>query len=331
MRSVDIHAHIAPQCFFHAVETGDSWHGIKIERNPQGQEVLIAGSHRAPLPAKSRWTPEQRMSDMDSLGIDVQVLSTIAGFYSYQLDADVAGATSREANDEVGEMVRTWPNRFAGLATLPMQDVGAAIAELERAVTQLGLKGAMIDDSVNGRNFDEPEYLPFFRAAEQLGALLFFHQGGVTVVNQRTTRYHLPNTIGNLTDRTLAFASLVFGGVMDKCPDLKVCFAHGGGYTCFGIGRMDRGWQVRSEARVHIQQPPSAYLKRFYYDCLTHSEPALRYLIDVVGADRVVLGTDWPFDMAVDWPVAWVLGMNSLTDGEKELILWKNLEKLLGI
>ena len=104
---------------------------------------------------------------------------------------------------------------------------------------------------------------------------------------------------------------------MDKCPDLKVCFAHGGGYACFGVGRMDRGWQVRSEARVHIQQPPSAYLKRFYYDCLTHSEPALRYLIDVVGADRVVLGTDWPFDMALDWPVAWILGMNSLTDEEK--------------
>ena len=122
-----------------------------------------------------------------------------------------------------------------------MQDVKAAIDELERGVTQLGLKGAMIDDSVNGRCYDEPEFLPFFQAAEQLGALIFFHQGGTTAVSHRTSRYHLPNTIGNLVDRTLTFASLVFGGVMDKCPDLKVCFAHGGGYACFGIGRMDRG------------------------------------------------------------------------------------------
>ena len=117
------------------------------------------------------------------------------------------------------------------------------------------------------------------------------------MVTPRTYRYHLLNTIGNLADRAVTFASLVFGGVMDQCPNLKVCLAHGGGYVCFGIGRMDRGWQVRSEARVHIQQPPSAYVKRFYYDCLTHSEPALRMLIDPVGVDRIVFGTDWPADM----------------------------------
>jgi aminocarboxymuconate-semialdehyde decarboxylase len=118
---------------------------------------------------------------------------------------------------------------------------------------------------------------------------------------------------------------------MDKCPDLKICLAHGGGYTCFGIGRMDRGWQVRSEARVNIQLPPSAYLRKFYYGCLTHSEAALRYLIDTVGVDRVVFGTDWQADMAIDWSVSWILSLESLTQEEKEAILWKNLEKLLGL
>ena len=118
---------------------------------------------------------------------------------------------------------------------------------------------------------------------------------------------------------------------MDQCPDLKICLAHGGGYTCFGIGRMDRGWQVRSEARMHIDKPPSAYLRKFYYDCLTHSEPALRMLLDAVGADRGVLGPDGAADMRIDWPVAWVLGLKSLTQEEKEKILWKNLEKLLGL
>jgi aminocarboxymuconate-semialdehyde decarboxylase len=118
---------------------------------------------------------------------------------------------------------------------------------------------------------------------------------------------------------------------MDKYPNLKICLCHGGGYTCFGIGRMDRGWQVRSEAWVNIQQPPSAYLNKFYYGCLTQSEPALRYLIDSVGIDKVVFGTDWPFDMCVDWPVSWVLGLESLTQEEKEAILYKNLGKLLGV
>jgi aminocarboxymuconate-semialdehyde decarboxylase len=164
-----------------------------------------------------------------------------------------------------------------------------------------------------------------------MGALILIHQARPTLVTQRIQRYHLPNTIGNLVDRAVTFASFVFGGVMDACPDLKICLAHGGGYTCYGIGRMDRGWQVRSEARVHISQPPSAYLRRFYYDCIVYTESALRYLIDTVGADRVVFGTDWPADMRLDWPVSWVMGMQSLTQEEKELILGKNLERLLGL
>src|SRR5918992_5132434 len=330
MRSIDIHAHITPQCFWKATEGGGSWHILRREQDARGRQIAVIGGHRSLLPPKARWTPEERLADMDSLGVDVHVLSPYSGFYNYELDSAVAVATSRDSNNEIHQMTKTWPDRFAGLATLPMQDVNAAIAELERVMTQLGFKGAMIDDKVNGRTLDEPEFLPFWKAAEQLGALILFHQAGDTFVSSRIKRYHLPNSIGNLADRAVTFASLVFGGVMDACPDLKICLAHGGGYTCYGIGRMDRGWQVRSEARVNIQQPPSAYLRKFYYDCLTHSEAALRYLIDTVGVERVVFGTDWPADMAIDWPVSWVLSLKSLTQEEKEAILWKNLEKLLG-
>ena len=319
MRTIDIHAHITPEGFIDAFRKGGNWRGLTAGDVPNMR-----------YNPRTTWSPEERIADMDSLGVDVQVLSTNAFFYCYDKDTATVVEMARECNDYVAQLAKDRPDRFSGFATLPMQDVPAAAAELER-VMSLGLKGAMIGDHVNGKTFDEPEFMPLWKAAEASGAVLLIHQGGDTIVSPRTGRYHLPNTIGNLADRAVTFASFVFGGVMDACPDLRVCLCHGGGYTCYGIGRMDRGWQVRREARVQIQQPPSNYLNKFYYDCLTHSEEALRYLIDSVGIDRVVFGTDWPFDMAADWPVSWILSLESLTLDEKEAILHGNLERLLGI
>ena len=318
MRSIDIHAHSTPQCFQRAVLAGQDWHGM----------TAADGELFNP---RNAWTPEQRIADMDSLGVDIQVVSTSPGFYQYHQEPAVTAAIARDCNDEIRQMTLDYPQRLAGLALLPMQDTPAAIAELERAVLQLGFQGAMIGDQVNGKTFDAPEFRPLWKAAEEMGALIFIHQGGQTIGSERQPRYHVRNTIGNLADRTVTFAAFAFGGIMDQFPDLKICLAHGGGYACFGAGRMDRGWQVRAEARVNINQPPRNYLSRFYYDCLTHSEPALRMLIDSVGIDRVVLGTDWPADMRIDWPVSWVMGLESLTLAEKEAILYKNLERLLGL
>jgi aminocarboxymuconate-semialdehyde decarboxylase len=331
MRSIDVHAHLTPQCFWRATENGGDWHSIKREKDARGAEVALVGGRPQALPPRARWTPEERLADMDSLGVDMHVVSPYVGFYNYHLDAKLAIATSRAINDEISEMARARPERFSGLGTVPMQDVPAAVAELERCMTQIGLKGVEINDHINGRTLEEPEFRPFWKAVEQLGALVFFHQASETLVTPRTTRYHLPNSIGNLVDRAVTFATLVHGGVMDAFPNLKIVLGHGGGYTCFGIGRMDHGWQVRKEARQHITRPPSAYLRRFYYDCIVYTEPALRYLIDTVGVDRVVFGTDWPYDMALDWPVSWILEMKSLTQEEKEAILWRNLERLLGL
>ena len=319
MRTIDIHAHITPQGFVDAFRQGETWHGITAAAVPNMR-----------YNPRTTWSPAERIADMNSLGVDVQVLSTNAFFYCYDQDAAATAIMAQECNDYVAQLVRERPDRFAGFATLPMQDVAAAVAELERTM-HLGLKGAMIGDHVNGKTYDAPEFMPLWKAAEASGAVLLIHQGGDTIVTPRSDRYHLPNTIGNLADRAVTFASFVFGGVMDACPNLRICLCHGGGYTCYGIGRMDRGWQVRPEAHAHIQQPPSSYLNKFYYDCLTHSEAALRYLIDSVGIDRVVFGTDWPFDMAADWPVSWILSLPSLTAAEKEAILHGNLERLLGI
>ena len=318
MRTIDIHAHLTPQCFQNAVLNGKDFHGM----------TSADGELFNP---RNAWAPEQRVADMDSLGIDVQIVTSNVSFYQYDKDVAVTAAIARDCNDEIGQMMKDYPDRLSGLANVPMQDIDAAVTEMERAMTQLGMKGVMINDHINDVTFDDERFYPFWKAAEELGAMILIHQSRPTVVTPRLDRYHLPNSIGNLTDRTITFATFVFGGVMDKFPNLRVCLCHGGGYTCFGIGRMDRGWEVRPEAKVNIQRPPSTYLRNFYYDCLTHSEPSLRYLINTVGADRVVLGTDWPADMMLDWPVAWVLRMESLSQEEKDMILWKNLEELLGI
>src|SRR5262249_31774261 len=146
----------------------------------------------------------------------------------------ITTAIAQACNNEVHQMTLDYPDRFAGLATVAMQEIKGAITELERAVVQLGLKGSIISDQSNGRTFNEPEVLPCWTAADQVGDLLLVHQARPTLVTQRTTCYHLPNTIGNLVDRAVTFASFVFGGVMDACPALRICLAHGGGYTCFG-------------------------------------------------------------------------------------------------
>ena len=230
-------------------------------------------------------------------------------------------------------MTKQWPDRFAGLATLPLQDVDASIQELDRAVNGLGLKGAEVDMVVNGLNWDEPRFLPLFKAAEELGALLFFHpqpQDNIVAV-ERTLRYGIPNSVGVVLEDALVVATLICGGILEKCPNLRVCIAHGGGGACFAMGRIDHGWQVRSEARVNILKPPSAYQNQIYYDFLTSSEAGLRFLIDTVGADHVVVGSDWPF---VGWdpsPGGWLEGLQSLSQEEKEKISWRNLETMLGI
>ena len=269
---------------------------------------------------------------MDEQGVDVHVVSLATPLFGYHLEPAQGLQLARDVNDEIATMTREWPQRFSGLATLPMQDVASSVAELDRAVHVLGLKGAELDMVVNGDSWDEPRFLPLFKAAEEMGALLFFHpQPTDNLVTTRTNRYFLANSIGVPAEDTLMVATLIFGGILQKFPDLRACVAHGGGAACFGMGRLDRGWQVRSEARVNIQKPPSAYQRMLYYDCLTNSEAALRFLIDQVGADRVVLGSDWPYVPWYPSPVEWVQGLVSLTGEEKEKILWINLEGLLGI
>ena len=332
MKTIDIHAHLVPRSLWQAAEARREWHGFRHEPGDGLGTVLGNGKRTQFNSPKVRFTPEERLKDMDAQGVDVQVVSIHTPFFGYHLDAAQGLALAREVNDEIAGMARQWPTRFAGLATLPVQDVTASIDELERAVNVLGLKGVELDTVVNGENWDEPKFRPFFKAAEAMGAVLFFHpQPQHNFMMQRTTRYGLFNSLGVIVEDAIVVSVLIFGGVFDACPNLKVCIAHGGGPACYAMGRLDRGWQGTPEANRVIKQAPSTYQRRLYYDTVVGSEKALRYLLDEVGADRVVLGSDWPF---VPWhpsPVTWLQGMKTVTEDEKEKILWRNLEALLRL
>jgi aminocarboxymuconate-semialdehyde decarboxylase len=332
MRTIDIHAHLVPQSLWRAADAGREWYGFRHEPG-DGLGTMIGNGKRTQFNSpKVRFTPEERIADMDAQGVDMQVVSIHTPFFAHHLDAEQGRQHAREVNDEIAALTRGWPQRFAGLATLPVQDPKSAIDELERAVTALGLKGAELDTQVNGEQWDEAKFLPFFKAAEQMGAVLFYHpQPQHNFLMQRTNRDGLFNTLGVILDDAIVVAILISGGVLEKCPDLRVCIAHGGGPACYAMGRLDRGWQGRPEAQRRTPKPPSAYQKTLWYDTVVGSEDALRFLLDQVGADRVVLGSDWPF---VPWhpsPVTWLQGLTKITPEEKERILWRNLEALLKL
>ncbi len=324
MRVIDIHAHVTPQRFISAIRGGERWHTL-------GPDM---GELENP---RNSMGPEGRLSEMDELGVSVQAVSSTDCFYQYGNAVETTVAIARDANEELAEMHRSYPERFIGLGALPMQNVTAAIEELERVMGELGLKGVMVDDHVNGVTYDDQRFLPFWEAVEGLGAVVFFHQGAPTVVTGLTDRWFLPNTIGNLANRTITFGSLVFGGVMDLFPGLKLCLGHAGGYTAFAVDRMDKGWEaarldyMSDMPRKHLTRPPSEYLPAFYYDTVTYRESTLRFLIDRVGIDRVVFGTDYPAPMVVNDAVSWILRMETIGDDEKQAMLSDNPARLLGI
>ena len=333
MRHIDVHTHLMPQCMWKTIDGDNDWHGMRYEAGDGLGYVAGNGKRIFINSPKLRFTPEERIVDMDEERTDVQVVSIHTPLFPYHWEKERALQMSKDVNDEIAGMARQHPDRFSGLATLPLQDIDASIGELERAVKVLGLKGAEFDMVVNGKTWDEPEFMPLFKAAESLGALLFYHpqpQENIVAL-ERTRKYGLPNSIGVPLEDAMLVATLIYGGILEECPNLRVVVAHGGGPACFGMGRLDHGWKVRSEARVNIPKPPSRYQKQLYYDFLTSSEASLRFLINSVGADHVVIGSDGPF---VGWdpsPGGWLESLTSLSNEEKEKISYKNLEDMLGL
>ena len=326
MPVIDIHNHVTPDIFVEAIERDGHWHTL----GPDVGELHIP---------KFSIGAEERIAEMDEMGVDIHVLTINTGFFQFGLDAQVTKTIADECNAALFKMMTGYPERYLGLASIPLQDVSLAIDVMTHAMTEMGFKGITIADHVDGVTLDDPRFYPFWKAVEDLGAVVFFHQCGTRVVETLTSRYGLPNVIGNLVERTILFGTLVFGGIMDKFPDLKLCLGHAGGYTAFGAARMDKGWWAGAlddmpefvDSRTALRQAPSEYLSRFYYDSCTYTGSTLRFLIDEVGIDQVVLGTDYPAPMFLLDPVNWIRGLDELTADEKVAILEKNPARLLGL
>ena len=327
---IDMHSHIVPRRIAQLGEEELEWHGIKVQAHPQGGLRFEVGDNKGRLPWKNfRQTIEERVAALDEMGVDKQLVSLSPALWQFRSDVATARAGAREFNNDLADICRREPARFGGLAWLPLQDTDAAVTELARAVGELGLAGAAVATHVNGENWDNARLFPIMQAAAQLNAVVFIHPAQVRV-RQIVPNFYLTNVIGNPWEVTAAAASLVFGGVLDRLPNLKVILAHGGGYTAMAMGRMDHAYGARPESGAHISALPSEYLRRFYYDTVTHSAGALRFLVESVGAEQVVLGSDYPADMAFNDPVATIRTMEGLSDTTKELVLGQTMAALLA-
>lgn len=268
-----------------------------------------------------------RIGDMDALGVDVQAISPSPGQYYYFTPPELGRDAARCVNDGIAAAVSRHPDRLVGLGTVPLQDVQMAITEMRRCVDQLDLRGIEINSNVNGHELAEAQFEPFFAAAEELGVLVFLHPLGFTH-GHRLSEHYLNNVIGNPLESTIALSHLIFGGVLDAHPGLKLCVAHGGGYLPAYWGRMDHAFRAREDCRQHINREPSSYLRQVWLDTLVFDQDQLDLLVRTHGADRLCLGTDYPFDMAEPDPV----GFHSrLGEEAKNKILGLNAVELLGL
>jgi aminocarboxymuconate-semialdehyde decarboxylase len=264
---------------------------------------------------------------MDKQKVQVHALSLTAPM-AYPADGPLGLKLAQAWNDAGAEMARTYPDRFIVLATLPMQDPEAAVSELDRAVTQLGCRGIYLGTNVRGKELTDPFFFPVFERIQALGVPIFLHPLNV-IGAQRLANYHLHNLLGNPFDTAVAAANLIFGGLLDRFPKLQVCLPHAGGALPYLIGRLNRGWKVRPECRA-LKKPPSSYLRRFTYDTISHAPESLRYLVKLVGADRVMLGSDYCFDMGYDRPLEVVTALK-LSRNDQERILGGNAARLLRL
>lgn len=327
MTHIDIHAHWYPEEWIALLEAEGPGIGAKIGRNERGHVTFAVPQYKATF-QRSYIDLVARLHAMDEARVDVHALSLTQPMV-YWAPPEFGVKLARVYNDGLAAAHARYPDRYMGLATLPMQAPHLAVEEAQRASALPGIRGVYIATHVMGRNLDEPEFRPVFACCEALGLPVFLHPVN-PVGGDRMRKYHLRNLIGNTTETGIAAASLIFGGVLDAFPKLDVVLPHAGGVLPALIGRMDHGTTVRSELS-HMKRPPSSYLRRFHYDTISHDDVALMNLIRQVGVDRVLMGSDCPADMSYTQPVDVVERLSALSRSERKAVLGGNAARLMKL
>ena len=326
-RAIDVHAHvIVPEVYAAAAE-----HNIFSELPT---DVGVSDEMRANIKRRAG-TVLGRMSDltdrlakMDAMGVEVQVLSASLVHQGLEwADAQLSLRLARTTNDWIAKAVAAHPARFIGLGTLPMHVPALALGELERCLRELRLQGVAISTTAAGMELGDPALRPFWAKAEELGALVYIHPGGNR--DRRFKRFHLWNSVGQAFEEAMAISSLMYDGVLEQFPKLKICISHGGGYMPFYMGRIDRNYLEKANTRVNMSKPPIDYLRMLYFDSCVYERPVLQHLVDKVGADRVLLGSDYPVGEVK--PIEFVTEADTLSSAQKDRIVRTNAATLLGL
>lgn len=330
MKKIDIHTHIMPEHLPPWAEKFGYGGFIKLEHHAACRAKMMIDNNFFREVQSNCWDASTRLIDMDQYGIQIQVLSTIPVLFSYWAQPLDAYDISRFLNDHLADVVRRYPERFIGLGTLPMQDPSLAIQEMERCVHELGLAGIEIGSHINDWNLNDPALLEFYAAAEEMDACLFVHPWDM-VGKEKMPRYWLPWLVGMPAETSLAICSMIFGGIFEKFPKLRVAFAHGGGAFPGSYGRIKHGFEVRPDLMA-IDNPhhPDKYLGKFWVDSLVHDEDMLLKLIHLFGIDKVSLGSDYPFPLGELNPGK-LISTSGLNLDEKSWLNYRAAEAWLGV
>lgn len=327
--AIDIHTHILPPGWDDwAQRFGvQGWPSCRLHDGCNatiylGEKEFRRVDERAFLPAR-------RIADMQAERIGLQMISPVPVMLCYWGPPQATDAFARMQNDFIAGVVREHPDRFLGAGTVALQDVKLAVRELER-LQRMEFRAVEIGSHVNGRDFDDPALFEFFAAAQQLDIAIFVHPQGPSVGQERMGQYYLPFMVGYPADSALAAARLILGGVLERLPRLRLCFAHGGGAFPAALGRLDHGHRVRPEAQKFIAEPPSHYAQRLYFDTLTHDPRLLAFNLEKFGSERIMIGSDYPFDMGVEHPLAQLDGL-ALAAADRDNITHETARRFLRL
>ncbi len=326
--TIDIHSHVGVPAAAKFVEPHLDWATIPLSRFANAETKALSQKQEADV--RERAGHEYRLADLDAMGIDMQLIAPPPPQCYYTVPLDIAVKATQMVNDGIAEFCAKAPDRFKGFGSVPMTDGNEAVKELERCVKKLGFTGVEILTTIAGKELSDPAFAPFWNKAEELGVLVMLHPNGFTDAS-RLTRFYFNNVIGNPLETTVALHYLIFDGVLERHPKLKIFAVHGGGYLAAYSGRIDHAWGARSDSHGELPQPPTSYLKRIYVDTVVFTPNQLAELVRVFGADHVLLGTDYPYDMAEYDPIGHIASVEGFDAATVAALAGGNTKKLLGL